>query len=223
MSKSSDLLYRAGILDKTGGQQRGKYMLIRVHMIRHGITEGNQQKKLYGTTDLPLTEAGVKALKNRAAAKIYPKKDGAAFFTSGMLRTEQTLNIIYGDIIHTPVDDLKEMSFGEFENYTFEDLKNHPDYIEWYGDKSGDRPAPRGESFNEFTERVMSGFKIVTSAAENSSSHTSIVICHAGPIVMIMNSIFPGAVQNPFNWLPAPGHGYTVIFSGDKVSGYTRF
>ena len=41
-------------------------------LIRHGLTEGNVRRWYYGALDLPLCEAGADALREAAAAGLYP-------------------------------------------------------------------------------------------------------------------------------------------------------
>ncbi len=64
-------------------------------MIRHGITEGNQKRLYYGSSDIPLAEEGIEMLRNLSAQEIYPDDTDAKYYTSGMLRTEQTFSLIY--------------------------------------------------------------------------------------------------------------------------------
>ena len=63
----------------------------RLVFLRHGRTEGTERHLYYGATDLPLLDAGVRALKEAAARGVYPEARGFSFVTSGMLRTNQTL------------------------------------------------------------------------------------------------------------------------------------
>ena len=69
----------------------------RLTLIRHGLTEGNVRRWYYGALDLPLCETGKSALREAAAGGLYPPYSGERVLTSGMLRTEQTLRLIYGE------------------------------------------------------------------------------------------------------------------------------
>ena len=51
-----------------------------------------------------------------------PSSEDAQFFTTGMLRTEQSLEIIYGKREHEVIEALRELDFGEFEMCTYEQL-----------------------------------------------------------------------------------------------------
>ena len=68
-------------------------------LIRHGLTEGNLKKLYYGSTDLPLAEAGIQALREKPP--VVPEV--RHYSTSGMLRTEQTFRILFGDRPHVCV------------------------------------------------------------------------------------------------------------------------
>lgn len=67
-----------------------------IHLIRHGITAGNENRWYYGRMDIPLTARGIAQLEKLRADGIYPNVQNADCYTSGMLRTEQTFQTIYG-------------------------------------------------------------------------------------------------------------------------------
>ena len=71
-----------------------------IHLIRHGITAGNENRWYYGRMDIPLTARGIAQLEKLRADGIYPNAQNADCYTSGMLRTEQTFQTIYGDLPH---------------------------------------------------------------------------------------------------------------------------
>lgn len=117
-----------------------------IHLIRHGITEGNLKSWYYGREDLPLSEIGIKTIEDLATKGGYPKADETAFYTTGLTRTEQTFKLIYGEAQHKQIPLLQEMDFGEFECKTYEELKDHPGFIAWVDDSIGDVAFPGGES-----------------------------------------------------------------------------
>ena len=190
-----------------------------IHLIRHGITEANQKKMFYGHSDVPLAGEGIDEIVALKGEGVYPNPNGAEYFTSGLIRAEQTLSLIYGDVPHTRLDDFKEINFGDYEFKTHEELKNDPAYTSWVNDESGLSAPHGGESFAQFAKRVNAGFRrILDSGAEQ-----LIVVCHGGVICVIMDSCFSGRYTNSFYWLPEPGHGYTVSFGSCHPEGYTAF
>ena len=72
-------------------------MASKIYLIRHGITEGNQKKWFYGAADIPLAEEGKEELKKLKEKNIYPEiPEDADLYTTGLLRTEQTFEILFG-------------------------------------------------------------------------------------------------------------------------------
>ena len=131
-----------------------------IHFIRHGITEGIVNKWYYGSSDLPLIDEGYEALKQFKAEGIYPPLGDADCYTSGMLRADQTLQTIYGDVPFTAIPLLREMNFGNWECKTFEELQSEPEYEEWMNNTEGSFHYPGGgDSVLTFYERIQDGLK----------------------------------------------------------------
>ena len=209
-------------------------MISRIHIIRHGMTEGNLKRLMYSNTDLPLIQEGVDEIAELAAHNVYPVCENVEFYTSGLLRTEQTLLLIYGEIEHEQIRDLREMEFGKYENRTFDDLLKDPEYVEWMSDETGESVIPGGESMNGFKARVISGFEEVLDEhfarvrdAEDADKAPdcidSIVICHGGPIAAIMEHCFPEEKDNMYKWMPEPGHGHTIEYKDGKPARHDEF
>ncbi len=203
-----------------------------IHLIRHGVTEGNKKKWFYGSSDLPLSEEGIVELKKLAAEGLYPQHDRATYYTSVMVRTIETLEAIYGQTEYTKIDDLREYDFGEFERKTYDEIKDNELFQEWLSDKSGDILLPGGETCNAFFERTISAFKEIVDRhriKELSQRHAgddvhSVVVCHGGVISSIMMYLFSVASnQEMYKWIPDPGHGFTLEIKDGEVAGYTRF
>ena len=98
-------------------------MRSKICLIRHGITEGNKNRLYYGYADIPLAEEGIAALKELEKRDIYPNSSNADFYTTGLRRTEQTMEIIYGKREHEILPQLKEMNFGDYEMKSHGELK----------------------------------------------------------------------------------------------------
>ena len=71
---------------------------MKLTLIRHGVTEGNMKKLYYGSTDIPLLPCSEMKLHRMAEGGGYPT--APHYYTSGMIRTEQTFRALYGDIPH---------------------------------------------------------------------------------------------------------------------------
>lgn len=170
-----------------------------LYLIRHGRTEANEQHQYCGASDLPLSDAGAAALTG-IRYDIPPCR----FFTSGMLRTEQTLQLLFGDVPHIQDSRFREISFGEFELHTYEELKDQADYQHWIS-HDGLTAPPGGESTEAFQKRVLDGLRELLELEE-----AAVLLTHGGVIALIMEQLFPQENKNRYQWQPRPGGGYRL-------------
>ena len=206
-------------------------MKSQIVLIRHGITEGNVRHLYYGSTNVPLAPKGIDQLKAQRAEGIYPDGTGAQFYTTGMGRTLQTLELIYDDGPHETIKDLREIDFGDFEMKSYEELMAYEEYRDWITATNDTKAPPNGESIRDFRTRVIRGFEEVRrrhsvrtlELRHHEEDALSIVICHGGTISSIMNYVWPGVYDNMYGWLPDPGHGYKLQLIDDAITGYDRF
>jgi len=198
-----------------------------IHLIRHGVTEANKKMLYYGHADIPLAEEGIEIVKKLVGEGIYPRPENAAYYTSGLTRAEQTLDLIYGSVPRVKLDALKEMFFGDYELKAHADLKGDPFYEAWRKDRSGASSPPGGESALEFIERVKNGFNMIVDLHSHSDAQSneknSVAVCHAGVIGAIMMSCFDDYDDDMFKWVPDPGHGYTLVLDGKNPVSYIAF
>lgn len=200
-----------------------------IHFIRHGITEGIINKWYYGSSDLPLTDEGYEALRELMAEGIYPPLGDADCYTSGMLRADQTLKVIYGNVPFKTIPLLREMNFGSWECKTFNELQKEPEYEEWINNKEGSFAFPGGgDSVISFNERIQKGLKELCgyqrlkelSRRHSGKDTVSIMVCHGGTIAAAMEGWFPGDRENFWQWIPATGRGFTVEFKESEPFSY---
>lgn len=171
-----------------------------VYLIRHGKTEANEQRLYCGSTDLPLSETGREELKNLTYA--IPN---ARFLTSGMLRTEQTLSLLFGPVAHAVEPGLREMDFGAFEMRSYAQLKDDPAYLAWIsGDNEANVP-PGGESGVQMRGRVLEAYARILSSGQD-----TVIVTHGGVIAAIMAQLFPWERKNRYQWQPKNGCGYAI-------------
>ena len=178
-----------------------------IYLIRHGKTEANEKHLYCGSTDLPLSEAGKAELQGLC----YDIKN-VRFITSGMKRTNETLNILFGDVPFDTDPRFREVDFGIFEMRSYEELKDTPDYQVWLtGDNESNVP-PEGESGAQMKERVLAAFSEI--------KDDTCIITHGGVIAAIMEQLFPEENKNLYQWQPKPGQGYRI--NRGKTIGYHR-
>lgn len=172
-----------------------------LYLIRHGNTAANERHLYCGATDLPLSPDGVEKLLQLS----YQVPASCRFLTSGMLRTEQTLEILFGPVPHQTDSRFREVNFGIFEMYSYEQLRENADYITWItGDNEANIP-PNGESGVQMRRRVIEALGELLSKGQD-----TVVITHGGTIAIIMDYLFPGEGKNRYTWQPKPGCGYRI-------------
>ena len=96
-------------------------MIMKIWMIRHGMTAGNREQRYVGTTDEPLCEEGRQQIlaKGQMIALDY---DIQNIYVSPMRRCRETAAILYPWSGQTVIDDFRECSFGTFEYRNYQEL-----------------------------------------------------------------------------------------------------
>ena len=176
-----------------------------IYLIRHGKTEANEKHLYCGSTDLPLSDGGKEELHS-----VHYDIKNVRFLTSGMKRTNETLQILFGDVPHEIDPRFREVDFGIFEMHSYEQLKDTPEYGAWLtGDNNVNIP-PNGESGVQMKERVLKAFSEI--------KEDTCIITHGGVIAAIMEHLFPNEGKNRYEWQPKPGHGYCIVKNSDADS-----
>ncbi|MGN0671167.1 MAG: histidine phosphatase family protein [Anaerovoracaceae bacterium] len=203
-----------------------------IHLIRHGITEGNKKQWYYGRSDIPLIEEGYEGLRKLKEEGVYPKiDDDTLIFTSGLVRTSQTLDAIYGIRDSIIIDKLREWDCGDFECRSHEELTANPEYRKWFETRTFDSQVPGGESMRSFYERVSEGFDVLMTDHElqmiklrnRPKDAVSLAVIHGAVICSIMSRFFGNGLGDGYwSWLPDPGRGYTIEMEDGRISEYTK-
>lgn len=182
---------------------------MKLTLLRHGQTEGSLRDLYYGATDLPVLPESLAALHESAGR--YPT--APRYYTSGLLRTEQTLQALYGDVPHTALPGLREMDFGDFEMRSYEELKDDPAFRQWMSD-SEHNPCPNGESAPQTMARNLAAIGTVLASDED-----AVCVIHGGVTSGLMMRWFGGT---RYDYDPLPGTGYQVTVTGGKPVSYKK-
>lgn len=204
-------------------------MVSKLVVIRHGITEGNEKRWFYGKTDLPLLERGRNTLLEYKRAGVYPDiPEDAQCVVSGLVRTKETMELLYEKDEYKEIDKLQEMDFGDFECRSFDELKEDVEFQRWMYDEQGNIRPPGGEARNDFAARVKEGLQELIglhrlkewSHRHGGEDAVTVMVCHGGVISAIMQEMFPEEKCGMWDWIPDPGLGYVIDFSEGKPFAY---
>ena len=99
--------------------------MLKLWLIRHGMTEGNKYGRYIGITDEALCPEGREKLKRIA----YPSPQQV--YISPLARCRETAHILFPDKPLHIIEELSECDFGTFENKNYKELSQDPDYQAW--------------------------------------------------------------------------------------------
>ena len=178
----------------------------KIHLLRHGISEGSEEGQYIGHTDVDLTEYGKKQLRDMMSDFEYPQVD--AVMCGPLNRCLETAKILYPDKSPVIYDDLIEYDFGEFEGLTADELKDDSDFADWLAGDA-DAAPPYGESNSDFQKRIQRCFINIVTGVIKAGLDNVAVITHGGVIMTIMQMF--ALPQAPMHeWLTPNGCGYTL-------------
>lgn len=182
--------------------------MIKITLLRHGITLGNLHKRYVGTTDEPLYEEGIKIIE-----KMSPPF-AEAVFSSPLKRCVQTASLLFPDKEIIIRENLKECAFGDFENKNYKELSDNPDYQKWI-DSNGEMPFPGGESVEDFKERTIEEFKNLVEEIFTKGYKDVAIVAHGGTIMSIMER-YSGECKEYYQWRTDNLEGFS-FFVDEKM------
>lgn len=185
---------------------------MRLLLLRHGQTQATEARLYCGSTDVPLSASGRKALAGLAAPAM------TQYYTSGMRRTDETMELLYPGQDFTAVPALREMDFGAFEMKSYEMLREDPDYQAWITGDNEHHVCPGGESGAAALERALAALENIVKADQDCA-----VVTHGGVVAGAMAAWFPGTGRSRYQWQTPPGQGYLVTFLENTPVSYRIF
>ena len=177
-----------------------------IHLIRHGLTQGNLEGRYIGSTDLPLCTQSEQALLALRQQGAYPAVQ--VCYSSPLLRCTQTAHLLYPDLTPQIVTDFRETDFGAWENKTAAELADDPDFSRWMAGEKNVTP-PGGEQGGWFMQRTCAAFEHLVDGMLRSEIHTAAAVVHGGSIMAVLSAY--GLPRAKFyDWMTQPGCGYSL-------------
>ncbi|MFJ8067171.1 histidine phosphatase family protein [Psychrobacillus sp. NPDC096426] len=155
-----------------------------ITFVRHLPTQGNKEKKYIGWTDEPIIE-GIKTKKLD-----WPIKQ---VIGSDLTRCQQTAAQIFNGIPYKVNANLRECSFGDWEQKTYNELKEDILYRNWLDNPRQVAP-PNGESMEQMEARVLQAFYEVVEELEQ-----PVIMTHGGPIRFLLTK-FANVEKSFWDW-----------------------
>ena len=176
--------------------------MLKIWLIRHGMTEGNRHQRYIGVTDEALCPEGAELLNNFS----YPAVQ--TVFVSPLRRCRETAEILFPGQKVRIIDQLAECDFGEIENKNYKELSGDPRYQAWI-DSNGMMAFPGGESKEECAARNIEGFQRAVTACIRENIEEAAMVVHGGTIMNIME-VYALPKKAFYEWHLGNGCGYLV-------------
>ncbi|MEJ7614631.1 MAG: histidine phosphatase family protein [Candidatus Fervidibacter sacchari] len=147
-----------------------------IYLVRHGQTVWNEEGRLCGSSDVPLSDEGL-AQARKLAARLKDI-DITAIYSSPLLRARQTAEAIAAcHCVEVKVEpDLREIDYGDWEGLKVVDAAERFPELERLRREDPMRfAAPNGEPMQLFAERVISAIQRI---AASHADETVCVVAH---------------------------------------------
>lgn len=159
-------------------------------LVRHGQTDWNLDRRIQGSTDIPLNDTG--RADARAAAAALAGADYDAVYASPLVRAQETARII-SDELGLPAPALtlgmREREFGEGEGLKVDE------FLERWGDWTS--VVPGAETLEQVRERALDSLERIARASRRRSApraESIIVVSHGGVLRSLLMHVSGGTV-----------------------------
>ena len=154
-------------------------------LIRHGETDYTAQRRYCGHSCTPLNSEGIEQA-NRLRARLKNIKVDK-IYSSDLKRSFQTAKIIFPDRIIYKKKGVREIDFGKFVGFTWEESSRlYPGIYKTWLSNPIDTKIPGGETVLEFAKRVE---KCFVNIFKQNSNKALVLVTHGGPIRVILLKI----------------------------------
>jgi uncharacterized phosphatase len=160
-----------------------------LYLVRHGETDWNAQRRIQGSTDIPLNETG--RMQAETTGTLLARRQWDGIYASPLSRAVETASIIADAVgLGEPqtISAIVERNYGEAEGLNWEEIER---------EFPGDSPVPGRETHAEVAERVLPA---LVSLAVSHPGESLIVVTHGGVIRSVVGAVAPddtyGAITN---------------------------
>ena len=198
--------------------------MVKLILVRHALTVDNQKSRLSGHIDSSISEEGKEQidkitnyLKDFDIDKIYTTTSSRTKDTVKKLSELKSIEII-------EKESLKEISFGDFEGLTFDEIKDkYPKEFQDMIEKGYEYKYPNGESLIDSYNRVCIELDNIIS---NNDDRTILICSHGGTIRNIITYLISNSYKYHWNFKIDNGSvtilevqdGFTVITAMNNTS-----
>lgn len=158
-------------------------------LLRHGVTDWNEERRIQGWGPTPLNERGREQAAT-AGEHLAAEYDVDRVVTSDLQRTVETAEQVTAHVEApaTTSRDWRERGFGIYQGLLYEEVfERHPEHDATSGIVTLDATPETGESMLDLQDRVLSGWeRLVTDIGPE---ETVLVVTHGGPIYVTLGHV----------------------------------
>ena len=168
---------------------------LKLYIVRHGETEWNLIKKFQGQSDSPLTENGIKImkdtgnkLKNIIFSRVYTSELGRAVKSAEII-LNKNINYKNDKIEIKKMSELNEVYFGLWQGLSHEEVfEKYPEEAENYfhNVKRYNAENIKAEKLKDALDRFLRGMKKIL---KNHKSGNILIVTHGTVLEMFINSV----------------------------------
>jgi broad specificity phosphatase PhoE len=159
-------------------------------LIRHGETAGQSSIRLWGATDVSLSELGEEQMQKAASAVSGERFDHV--FVSPLSRSQRSAQIVLEAARHPPmqlrqIEAFREIDFGEWEGLTHEEaaVRDPEAHARWRS-MGAEFRFPGGESRRSFEQRAGAPALDLFEGAVREGAQRVLGVLHKGVIKVVM-------------------------------------
>jgi broad specificity phosphatase PhoE len=155
-----------------------------LYLVRHGETDWNAQRRIQGSTDIPLNSTG--RAQAETTGRLLARRDWDGIYSSPLSRAFETAEIIAKEVglgVPHTIDAIVERNYGEAEGLNWEQVESQ---------FPGDAPVPGRETHEEVARRVLPALVALASSRPGESL---LVVSHGGVIRSVLNAVDPGVTH----------------------------
>lgn len=168
--------------------------MLNLYIVRHSITQWNEEKKVQGHTDVPLNENGRELAKKTG---LHMAGEGISFdeaYCSPLARAKETAQIILQSVGRPPAlvedDRLKELCFGEFEGLSCFGGNPDPKCVRFrlfYKDTLHYVPGEGGETISQLYDRLRSFISSLYASDVSGNKKNILIVTHGAALNGMLN------------------------------------
>ena len=193
---------------------------MRFHIVRHGQTSWNVQRRIQGQLDSELDEMGIAQAIERG--KQFTDMPLLAAYCSSSLRTRQTISHLLGSRTDKIVymDELREVHFGIWQGQMWDDIEAaHPDMVEAFRKAQPHYHVEGAETPIQIQTRGVNALETLISRHAGADELANILVVSHGDIMKKILGHYAGIALSELHRLPQlPNCAHCIV----EVSAQSR-